>query len=101
MYDIMYGKIRDFTVPLVVKGYRSFCEPERSHPDKSEHADFEFTIQFLVKRRFLVVHDKDMCCKKVYHHLVLYRILHSNLSGVQDIHQHQSKYSLKVSSVLC
>ena len=69
------------------------CEAERSHPGQSRHADFEFTIRFLVKRRFPVAHDENMSCKKVYHHLGLLRILRNNHPGVQDTHPHQSKYS--------
>ena len=56
---------------------------------------------FLVKRRFPVVHDANTPCKKVYHHLGLFRMLRFNHRGIQGIHQHQSKNSSKVSSVLC
>ena len=77
------------------------CEAERSHPGQSGYADFEFTIRFLVKRRFPVAHDENMSCKKVYHHLGLLRILRNNHPGVQATHPHQSKYSLTVSSLLC
>jgi len=35
-------------------------------------------------------------CKKVYHYLGLFRILHNNYPGIKDTHLHQSKYSLKV-----
>ena len=76
------------------------CEAERSHPGQSRHADFEFTIRFLVERRFLVAHNENMSRKKVYHHLGLLRILRNNHPGVQDTHPHQSKYSLTVSSLL-
>ena len=73
-------------------------EAERSDPVQSRYADFNFTIFFLLKRRFAVVHEENTSC--VYQHLGLFRIC-NNHPGIQGIHQHQSKYSSKVSSVLC
>jgi len=102
----MYGKMQDFTAPVFVLFSLSFLrvsmlyETKESGFGQSGCADFEYDIIILIKRRFPVAHNENSSYKKV-HYLGLFRILHNYYPGVEDTHLHQSKYSLKVSSLLC
>ena len=77
------------------------CKAERSDPRQSRYAASDFGICFLMEKCFVVVNDENLSCERVQHQLRDFRILRHNLPGVQDTHPHQSKYSLKVSSLLC
>ena len=77
------------------------CNAERSDPRQSRYADSDFGIGFLMKKCFVVVNDENLSCERVQHQLGHFRILRYNHPCVQDIHPHQFKYSLKVSSLLC
>ena len=77
------------------------CKAERSDPRQSRYTDSDFGIGFLMKKCFVVVNDENLSCETVQHQLGDFRILRYNHPCIQDIHPHQSKYSLKASSLLC
>ena len=70
LYNVMYGTTRDFMAPLISNVIKFpqvsvTYKAERSDPRQSRYADSEFSIDFLMKRCFVVVNDKNLSCKRV------------------------------------
>ena len=75
-------------------------EDEESVPRQTAYADFDFAVCFLIGGQLMLDYDENMALLKVNRHLTLFRIQHYNHPGLQVIHLHRCKYSLKVSSLL-
>ena len=75
-------------------------EGEESGPWQTVHADFDYSVPFLIGGRLTLDYDENMALLRVNHHLALFRIQHYNHPGLQGIPLHQRKYSLKVNSLL-
>jgi len=65
LYDVMYGKLQDFTSPVfVLLLLLSF--PRVSVPyEAKESASGQANALILIKRRFPVAHDENLSYKKV------------------------------------
>ena len=59
LWHHLYQMLSSF--PQVPVTYKA----ERSDPRQSRYADSEFSIDFLMKKCFVVVNDKNLSCKRV------------------------------------